>query len=63
MVTIAGEIYHNASSATRHLEITRIMFYRNVKPTIKAYKPKSGRRILYKQSDLDSFTGVLPVAS
>ena len=63
MIELDGEVYHNAASAARYLRITRFMFYYNVKDRVQAYKTKVSKRLLYKQSDLESFRSVLPVAS
>lgn len=62
-VIIDGIVYYNASSAAKYLQISRFMFYGNVRTKIQAYEIKASKRLLYKQSDLDKFRSVLPVAS
>ena len=63
MIQINGETYHNASSAAEYLNVTREMFYKNVKPQVPKHKQKGGKRWLYRQSDLDQFCGLVTVAS
>lgn len=62
-VIIDGIVYYNASSAAKYLQVSRFMFYSNVRTKVQAYEIKAGKRLLYKQSDLDKFRSVLPVAS
>lgn len=62
MIELDGEVYHNAASAARYLRITRFMFYCNVKAKVQAYQLAACKWLLYKQSDLENFRSVLPVA-
>ena len=63
MIEIDGEIYYNAASAARYLRISRFMFYYNVKARMQIYRMEACKWSLYKQSDLEKFRSVLPVAS
>ncbi len=63
MIELDGEIYHNTASAARYLRITRFMFYYNVKAKVQAYQIAASKRLLYKQSDLERFRSIEPVAS
>jgi len=63
MIELDGEVYHNAASAARYLHITRFMFYYNVKGRVKQYRTEVSKRLLYKQSDLEVFRSIVPVAS
>jgi hypothetical protein len=63
MIELDGEVYHNAASAARYLHITRFMFYYNVKAKVQTYKKEGCKWLLYRQSDLEKFRSVLPVAS
>lgn len=61
MVEIDGEIYYTASAAADYLQISRFMFYSNVRPAIQAYQFAARRRRLYKQIDLEPFRQVQTV--
>lgn len=63
MIELDGEVYHTAASAARYLCITRFMFYYNVRAKIQAYKTETSQRLLYKQSELEKFRSIEPVAS
>lgn len=63
MIELDGEVYHTAASAARYLHITRFMFYYNIKDRVQAYEMKASKRLLYKQSELAKFRGIVPVAS
>lgn len=62
-VIIDGIVYYNASSAAKYLRVSRFVFYSNVRGKIQAYETRVSKRLLYRQSDLDRFRSVLPVAS
>lgn len=62
-VIIDGMVYYNASSAAKYLQISRFMFYSNVRTKIQAYETKASKRLLYRRVDLEKFRGILPVAS
>ncbi len=63
MIELDGEVYHNAASAARYLRITRFMFYYNIKDKVQAYETKVSKRLLYRQSELEKFRSIQPVAS
>ena len=63
MIELDGEVYYNAASAARYLCITRFMFYYNVKAKVRVYRTEVCKWSLYKQSELERFRYVLPVAS
>jgi len=63
MIELDGEVYHNAASAARYLRITRFMFYYNIKAKVQQYKREGSNRLLYKQSELEKFRSILPIAS
>jgi hypothetical protein len=58
MVEIDGIRYHNLSSAAVYLNISRFMFYTNVKPYVTAYQGAARGRLLYKEADLAPFRRV-----
>jgi hypothetical protein len=55
MIEIAGEVYCTATGAAKYLNITRFMFYYNVKDRITAYQFPVRRKPLYKRSELEPF--------
>jgi len=57
-VIIDNVVYYNASSAAKYLQISRFMFYSNVRIKIQAYETKASKRLLYRQSELEKFRGV-----
>lgn len=62
MVEHNGETYLIASFAARYLDISRGLFYANVRPCIQAHKLGARRRKHYKRSDLEQFRVVQIVA-
>jgi len=63
MLRVEHETFHSAKSASVYLGITRGMFYRNVKPLINKYQQTAGKRLLYKQSDLEKYCSIELVTS
>lgn len=63
MIEIEGEVYCTATSAAKYLNITRFMFYYNVKKRVNAYQFPARGWPLYKKSELEPFRIVeaLPV--
>lgn len=55
MIEIEGEMYCTATGAAKYLNITRFMFYYNVKRRITAYRFPARGRVLYKKSELEPF--------
>ncbi len=55
MIEIEGEVYCTATGAAKYLNITRFMFYYNVKKRVKAYQFPARGWLLYKKSELEPF--------
>ena len=63
MVEIEGEVYHTVKSAAAYLNITRFLFYSNVRSYLQSHSLPGRRRKFYKQSDLMTFRSSAEVAA
>lgn len=63
MVEIEGEKYHTVRSAAAFLNITRWLFYDNVRPFLQSHPLPGRKRRFYKQSDLETFRVATEVAA
>lgn len=62
-IHIDGELFYTASGAAAYLNIKRGLFYASIRGRIQAYKLGARKSNLYRQSDLEPFRAVYPVAS
>jgi predicted DNA-binding transcriptional regulator AlpA len=49
-----GEIYYTAAEVARHLQISRVTFYKSVKERIQPYQLGFLKRVHYRKSEIDA---------
>lgn len=57
-----GEIYHTKKSAADFLNITRYRFTVYVQPYVSTFKLPTLKRVLYKQSEIQTFRQIVSLA-
>lgn len=60
-IEIDGEMYYTVTEAAEYLNISRETFYQSVKKRLQPYRVGVLKRLHYRKSDLDEFTGAEPV--